>query len=172
MGKSKEQQVKRGFVVIATLSIGADGKSEGVSPALRNRFVTIAIEAPVLDDCVKTSIARVGLLQAKIRLDRMDRSDFPGWALLRSPSDNDISYLSVSISQAISSDASDECDHTVRGLVLLAEKAPHTQHENDPRLQFPEPILKEDSCGPMTSTPETHISATSFYASHILTALL
>jgi midasin (ATPase involved in ribosome maturation) len=68
MGKSKEQEIKCGFVVIATLSIDPNGQSEGVSLALRNRFVTVAVEAPVLEESLTRSIAVSGMLQSTIAL--------------------------------------------------------------------------------------------------------
>jgi MoxR-like ATPase len=47
-GESPEVDVQYGFVVIATLTIDPHRCSPGVSLALRNRFVTVAVERPDL----------------------------------------------------------------------------------------------------------------------------
>jgi MoxR-like ATPase len=121
MGKSKEQPVAPGFVVIATLSIDPNRNSEAVSLALRNRFVTIAVEAPVLNESLKLSIARAGIMRSGIQLDRLANSERPPWAEARSLDEDDAAGLSLSVAGAFSLEAANDCDHTIRGLILLSD---------------------------------------------------
>jgi hypothetical protein len=56
-GEDIEQQVKTGFVVIATLTLDPLRRDLAISLALRNQFVTIVVESPKLDVDLKKGIA-------------------------------------------------------------------------------------------------------------------
>jgi hypothetical protein len=47
-GECQEIGAKEGFVVTVTLTVNANRNGEAVSLALRNRFVTVAVDSPVL----------------------------------------------------------------------------------------------------------------------------
>jgi hypothetical protein len=48
-GEEIEQPVKAGFIVVATLTLDPLRRDQAISPELRNRFVTIAVENPKID---------------------------------------------------------------------------------------------------------------------------
>ncbi|KAA6379758.1 MAG: hypothetical protein EZS28_024715 [Streblomastix strix] len=58
-GESTEQQVKEGFVVIATLTTNPNRQTPAISLALRNRFITIAVEPPELKEELQTLFAQI-----------------------------------------------------------------------------------------------------------------
>ncbi|KAA6403417.1 MAG: hypothetical protein EZS28_001045, partial [Streblomastix strix] len=56
-----EQHVAQGFVVIATLTTNPNRQGQTISLALRNRFVTIAVDPPELSDQLRTLIAQTDI---------------------------------------------------------------------------------------------------------------
>ncbi|KAA6396296.1 MAG: hypothetical protein EZS28_008170, partial [Streblomastix strix] len=60
-GGCTEQQVEQGFVVVATLTTNPNRQEQAISLALRNRFVTIAVDPPELSDQLRTLIAQTDI---------------------------------------------------------------------------------------------------------------
>jgi MoxR-like ATPase len=117
MGDSTERDVQSGFVVIATLTTDQHGPAHGVSPALRNRFVTIAVEAPQLDAEARESLSFIAMKMC----DNIDPNlgNCPAWTKPAHPNDGVFRKLANLVSQHFQRSASD-LDLTVRGVVLLS----------------------------------------------------
>jgi MoxR-like ATPase len=118
MGDSIEHEVEPGFVVIATLT--TDQHGHGVSPALRNRFVTIAVEAPSLNPGVRKSLARIAM--GNCVYGDLDQDGCPSWTKLVHPGESVFRDLSESVSQHFEPPPA-HVDMTVRGIVLFARSA-------------------------------------------------
>jgi hypothetical protein len=57
-GEPTEVEVKESFVVISTLTMNFSRNDQAISLALRNRFVTIAVEVPKLNKSKRVEIAK------------------------------------------------------------------------------------------------------------------
>jgi MoxR-like ATPase len=116
-GESPELDVKVGFVVIATLTINPRRQGPAVSLALRNRFVTIAVEAPVLVVPLREKIAQMAITSVSDHLASIDLSSLSSWAIPKVPDPSAVQDLVRVIGQAVPETA------TVRDIALLSRAA-------------------------------------------------
>ncbi|KAA6394275.1 MAG: putative Midasin, partial [Streblomastix strix] len=76
-GEQTEEQVQQGFVVIATLTINPHRQTSAISPALRNRFVTIAVEHPELTEYLRTSVAQAIITKTTNKIPNIKNDEVP-----------------------------------------------------------------------------------------------
>jgi midasin (ATPase involved in ribosome maturation) len=114
-GECTEIEVKEGFVIIATLTIGSNEEHLSLSPALRNRFVVVAVKSPVLDNSLRKKIAQTVMSRVSIQLNSLNLSHLPDWILSKTPSKQVGNKLAQAISGMVD-------DMTIRDVAMLAHE--------------------------------------------------
>jgi hypothetical protein len=81
--------VKDSFIMISTLTIAPQREGPAVSLALRNRFVTIAVESPAFDPSLRDDITNMVIRKVTSHLTSVDRGHLPIWAVCKELSDSE-----------------------------------------------------------------------------------
>ncbi|KAA6398498.1 MAG: putative dynein heavy chain [Streblomastix strix] len=100
-GEAVEQEIKQGFVVISTLTINENRQTPAISLALRNRFVTVAVESPKLQEQQRAQIAKDIISKNTKKMQTIKNDGLPTDITPKIPDDNDISHLAEAISRSL-----------------------------------------------------------------------
>jgi MoxR-like ATPase len=119
-GEQTEVNVKEGFIMISTLTIDPYRQGPTVSLALRNRFVTIAVDSPLLEPALRENIAQVVIAKVTADLKSTNLSHMPAWAVSKEPSEDEAKKLSHAVAKLTAN------AQTVREIAFLAQAARST----------------------------------------------
>ncbi|KAA6353939.1 MAG: hypothetical protein EZS28_050534, partial [Streblomastix strix] len=100
-GESTEQHVAQGFVVIATLTTNPNRQTQAISLALRNRFITIAVEPPELSDKLRTLVAKEVISKVAEKMKLINQEELPLGIRPSVPKIDNINQLVQAISSAL-----------------------------------------------------------------------
>jgi midasin (ATPase involved in ribosome maturation) len=101
-GELTEIVVEKGLTVIATLTIGARRQTPATSLALRNTFVTVAVESPVMTSALREKISKIVITRLSAKLRTINYSSLSGWARPAQGSASDLQSLVEVISRLTS----------------------------------------------------------------------
>ncbi|KAA6353964.1 MAG: hypothetical protein EZS28_050509, partial [Streblomastix strix] len=96
-----EQQIKEGFVVIATLTTNPNRQGQAISLAFRNRFVTIAVEHPELSDKFRTLFAQTVISKVAEKMKLINQEKLPLGIRTSIPKQDQINQLALAISASL-----------------------------------------------------------------------
>jgi hypothetical protein len=113
-GEDIEQPMKAGFVVVATLTLDPSRRDLAISLALRNRFVTNAVESPKIDVDLKKRIAVMTIERFSRRLQDIS------WGRVLAPTSMNPRQRNA-LSEAISGNLPETT--TIRDIALLSDAA-------------------------------------------------
>jgi hypothetical protein len=91
--------VKEGFIVIATLPFDPHRRSPAISSALRNRFVTVAVEEPIRDTQLREPISAMVIDKATFHLASIDVSRVPEWMRPKEFAQSEVRKLAQVVAQ-------------------------------------------------------------------------
>ncbi|KAA6359825.1 MAG: hypothetical protein EZS28_044648, partial [Streblomastix strix] len=116
-GESTEQQVAQGFVVIATLTTNPNRQTQAISLALRNRFVTVAVEPPELNEEFRTLFAQTVISKVAMKTKSIKADELPYNIRPTIPQIDQINQMAQAVSTSLPNTS------TIREVAQLAHSA-------------------------------------------------
>ncbi|KAA6354005.1 MAG: hypothetical protein EZS28_050468, partial [Streblomastix strix] len=116
-GESTEQHVAQGFVVIATLTTNPNRQTQAVSLSLRNRFVTVAVEPPELNEEFRTLFAQTVISNVAEKIASIKVGELPYNIRPTIPQIDQINRMAQAVSTSLPNTS------TIREVAQLAHSA-------------------------------------------------